>query len=435
MTTTHASSTAAPKPVESGHKPNQNKARADADKPAATDLFATLLGLVSDTHTPPAAEATDTQPIAQDSGTETDADDTAQNPLTALLAWITPTPGATPAATPGADAGKSAPATDATARVPEDKTTTVRDGVDIEGMTRVDEAAPALPNAAAQARAAAASRPAFSPLHPNAPQATAGTARGSEGPSAQAHAPAMVWQRGAASGTEALHHQHAAQLAQARSTVALNERFGLAGAPEIAAPALREFAGAGTLGAGSPQATAPATDAAQSLGTGASADSAGGDPATDSGGDTGTGDNAAGAEAGQDADGPTVSHWGTQHLRHASLRVGGEGGSEAIDIQLQLKGQEVDVAFQTDNAEARASLRENAGESLGDLLQRSGIQLGGVSVGSQGASHGGHAQGRAPSVGGLRTESAGRASAAADLATRPSPQPRADGSRPLDVFA
>jgi flagellar hook-length control protein FliK len=434
MTTTHASSTAAPKPVETAHKPAQASARSGADKPAATDLFSTLLGLVSDTHAAQATTPAETGPVAQDTRSEADsaADADATNPLTALLAWFTPAQG-----TEDSDAGKTAssPATAAQPDEPASDAEARPAGVDIEGMTRVDEPAPALPNAAAQARAAAASRPAFSPLHPNAPQATAGTARGSEGPSAQAHAPAMVWQRGAASGTEALHHQHAAQIAQARSTVALNERFGLAGAPEIAAPALREFAGAGTLGAGSPQATAPAADAAQSLGTGASADSAGGDPATDSGGDTGTGDNAAGAEAGQDADGPTVSHWGTQHLRHASLRVGGEGGSEAIDIQLQLKGQEVDVAFQTDNAEARASLRENAGESLGDLLQRSGIQLGGVSVGSQGASHGGHAQGRAPSVGGLRTESAGRASAAADLATRPSPQPRADGSRPLDVFA
>lgn len=430
MTTTHASSPAAPKPVESGHKPNQNKARADADKPAATDLFATLLGLVSDTHTPPAAEATDAQPFAQDSGTETDADDTAQNPLTALLAWITPTPGATPAATPGADAGKSAPATDATARVPEDKTTTVRDGVDIEGMTRVDEAAPALPNAAAQPRAAAASRPAFSPLNPHAPT---GIARTVDGPSPQGSATAMVWQRGAVSSTEALQQQHAAQHALVRSTVALNERFGFSGAAEIGSPALREMAGPG--GSALAQGPAATPNAGQPVSGASAADASGGDHAADTRGDTGASDGQTQAEAGQEPEGPTVSHWGTQHLRHASLRVGGEGAADAIDIQLQLKGQEVDVAFQTDNADARASLRESAGESLADLMQRSGIQLGGVSVGGQGASHSGDAPARAPATGASRTESAGRAGGSADLATRPLPQPRADGSRPLDVFA
>src|SRR5690606_15270324 len=64
-----------------------------------------------------------------------------------------------------------------------------------------------------------------------------------------------------------------------------------------------------------------------------------------------------GTPAEREAEGPTVSHWGTQHLRHASLRVG-EAGADAIDIQLSMKGQEVQVAFQSDNAEARASLRE-----------------------------------------------------------------------------
>lgn len=127
-----------------------------------------------------------------------------------------------------------------------------------------------------------------------------------------------------------------------------------------------------------------------------------------------------------------MSHWGTQHMRHASLRVGGEG-ADAIDIQLAVKGQEVQVAFQTDNAEARATLRESAGESLADLLQRSGIQLGGVSVGSQGQAQGdGSYQ---PRQAGLSTEALGRASQAAEPAAKPAMAPRTDGSRPLDVFA
>ena len=126
-----------------------------------------------------------------------------------------------------------------------------------------------------------------------------------------------------------------------------------------------------------------------------------------------------------------MSHWGTQHLRHASLRVG-EGGADAIDIQLSVKGQEVQVAFQTDNAEARATLRESAGESLADLLQRSGIQLGSVSVGSQGQAHS-DGSGARPTVRNIK--SVGRGGPAAETAVPAARQPRTDGSRPLDVFA
>ena len=124
-----------------------------------------------------------------------------------------------------------------------------------------------------------------------------------------------------------------------------------------------------------------------------------------------------------------MSHWGTQHLRHASLRVG-ESGTDAIDIQLSMKGQEVQVAFQSDNAEARASLRESASDALAELLQRSGIQLGNVSVGSQGQPHGGSHASHAPTV--RRGEVVGLEGTPSEM-TKPI-QPRADGSRPLDLF-
>src|SRR5690606_16255160 len=139
-------------------------------------------------------------------------------------------------------------------------------GVNIDGMTRVDEA-PA-PTVAALARAAAASRPAFSPLNPGtqAPQRT-GDATASHG-----GAPAMVWQRGAVSGTEALQQQHVDQRAQVRSTVALNERFGFSGAAELGAPALREFGGTSTS-PGSPAALGAGLDASQTVNGASGADS------------------------------------------------------------------------------------------------------------------------------------------------------------------
>jgi flagellar hook-length control protein FliK len=430
MTTTHAS-TAAPKPVETANKPAQANARANADKPAAADLFASLLNLVSDTHLAPEAATPPDAETASDG--ETPTDDKTGNPLAALLAWAMPAATA-PATATAAPTGNGASATEAptaaaastpTAALGIDKAL-AEAGVNIDGMTRVDEAAPA-PTVAALARAAVASRPAFSPLHPGtqAPQ-RAGDATASHG-----GAPAMVWQRGAVAGTEALQQQHADPHAQVRSTVALNERFGFSAAAEFGAPALREFGGT-TTSPGSLTAPGTGLDASQTVAAASGADSAGGEHAHDGQAEQTTGDAPSHADASAEAEGPTVSHWGTQHLRHASLRVGGEGGADAIDIQLAVKGQEVQVAFQTDSAEARASLRESAGDSLAELLQRSGIQLGSVSVGAQGQPQGGGSHARPADS--PRTEAMGR-TAAAEPASRPVLQPRADGSRPLDVFA
>lgn len=433
MTTTHAS-TAAPKPVETANKPAQANARANADKPAEADLFASLLSLVSDTHLAPAAATPLDAETASATDGETPADDKTENPLAALLAWAMPAASAPTTAAPtgnGTSATEAKTAATATAAASTPTTALGIDkalaeaGVNIDGMTRVDEAP--VPTVAALARAAAASRPAFSPLNTGtlAPQRAGEASTAPHG-----GAPAMVWQRGAVSGTEALQQQHIDQHNQVRSTVALNERFGFSGAAELGAPPLREFST--TTSPGSPAALGAGLDASQAV-TGASgADSAGGDQARDGQTDPAMGDAQAFADGSAEAEGPTVSHWGTQHMRHASLRVGGEG-TDAIDIQLSVKGQEVQVAFQTDSAEARASLRENAGQSLGDLLQRSGIQLGGVSVGGQGQAQGDGSQ--HPRAGGLSTEALGRTHAAAEPANRPAPQPRTDGSRPLDVFA
>lgn len=418
MTTTAASTANAPKPVENAHKPQQDRARGEADKTgSASDLFSALLALVSDTH------AVATPDPAEPDNTAKDADRAALNPFAAMMAWVDPT----------SDAGvDTAARTGARDRSAAGIDTPATEGIDITGMTRVDEAAPALPNTAAQARSAAASRPAFSPLNPHAPTAAANPS--AHGTSPVGGTPAMVWQRG---GTDALQQQQATPLAQVRSTVALNERFGAAGASlesRAAGPAPGEFA-TSAITPSSPGATGPAvaadtgTSGLVGAGSGNDASGSGSEHAADA--QTGDGQPHPHAEEGRNAEGPTVSHWGTQHLRHASLRVG-DGGADAIDIQLQVKGQEVQVAFQTDNAEARAQLRENAGASLADLMQRSGIQLGHVSVGSQGQAQSDTP--RQPRSTGQRTEALGRTDLTPQ-ASSPLAQPRTDGSRPLDVFA
>jgi flagellar hook-length control protein FliK len=137
-----------------------------------------------------------------------------------------------------------------------------------------------------------------------------------------------------------------------------------------------------------------------------------------------------------DAEPTSVSHWSTQHLRHASLRVG-EGTREAIDIQLSMDGKELNVDFRTDSAEARATLIQQADQSLGSLLERSGIQLGGVSVGAQ------HQHGQQPprqtppaNPAASNTTSAGQDSGpqAPGAAPRGQLAGRQDSSRPLDLF-
>jgi flagellar hook-length control protein FliK len=215
----------------------------------------------------------------------------------------------------------------------------------------------------------------------------------------------------------------------ARSTVALDERFARTQAEaatvrdsrtEGLSPLASGLAGSDT----SPQSRtdlAPPTSAAHAT------DMARGTDARDTG------------QPGlpSEAEPTSVSHWSTQHLRHASLRVG-EGTQDAIDIQLSMDGQELNVDFRTDSAEARATLSQHADQSLGSLLERSGIQLGGVSVGAQ------HQQGQPPRETPqgttpntpLAPTGAGQDGdpVAPGAAPRGQLAARQDSSRPLDLF-
>ncbi len=426
-------------PQRPAQTPHQGKA--SNEKPADTDLFASLLSLVSDTHFAPDATDPLAEPIAADAAAQDPRD---QNPLAALLAWTAP---AAVAATATTTTSPSTPVATAPA-IPAPAQPGVADpalpqadaplagGVDISGMTAVmDEKLAIAPETTAPANPA---RPAFA-----TPATRPAFASRAEAPAASG-APAMVWQRGAASSTDALQQQFASQsiqqpqnapLAHVRSTVALDERFALANAAALQANASRDTGLEPALPGSAGPRVASSQDALSGVGgspmgghAGATGEGMGG-----SSGDGLPGDQAGSAPDGtpmnRETEGPTVSHWGTQHLRHASLRVG-ESGADAIDIQLSMKGQEVQVAFQSDNAEARASLREGASEALSDLLQRSGIQLGHVSVGSQGQQNGQPTQ-HTPTV--HRGEALGKPDSTLEAPPSPRP-PRADGSRPLDLF-
>jgi len=147
----------------------------------------------------------------------------------------------------------------------------------------------------------------------------------------------------------------------------------------------------------------------------------------------------ASAEAAPELEPGQISHWSTQHLRHAHLRLG-EGARDSVDIRLSMQGQDLSVDFRTDNPDIRQSLAQQANQSLAALLERSGIALADVSVGAQQQQRQPQGQGGEPQRGGAGAQAGrgavGRVEADALVATRlPAAQTlRADGSRPLDLF-
>ncbi|PKO31510.1 MAG: hypothetical protein CVU36_06020 [Betaproteobacteria bacterium HGW-Betaproteobacteria-9] len=213
--------------------------------------------------------------------------------------------------------------------------------------------------------------------------------------------------------------------AQVRSTVTLDERFNAAAAT---APLAAGAAGAGLVSAAMPGADAGSGQPGQS-----------GEQASPELAELHLeeADASAPFETLAEEDAAGLGAWNPQNLRQASLRVG-EGSEEAIDIRLSLAGEELNVDFRSDNAETRASLQQSASAQLSDLLQRSGIQLGGVSVGAQQQGQGQPGQpgepGSQAGTRGARAPAASDTAAASSVQAPAQPRPRSDGSQPLDMF-
>lgn len=424
MSSTTATASA-PKPVENTAKPAQGQARAPKDKTEGEDMFANLLNLLASTQVLPEPVTLTSAAPADATSNDTKVPDAKDNPFAALLGWGLP---ATGKDAPGRQAGAEAGGLPASAA---DRAS----GMASEGKIDISDMTPVEPTPLETAPKGQVALPANA-VRPGAPYTATRAAEGVS--TATTASTGTNWRHASLASTETVALQQTPTLgAQARSTVALNERFGLTPGVPLAANELREAATdslnpASPVGAGNrPADTAPALPGATASDASMGSEGGGSDASTFDQPDGQANNPFADANAAEE---PTVTHWGTQHLRHASLRVDGEGGEQAIDIQLSMKGQEVQVAFNTDNAEARASLRENAGGSLADLLNKSGIQLGGVSVGSQGQP-GSRSDDGAARQSGVR----GVASASPTPPATPSRpaqiSPRADGSQPLDVFA
>jgi len=89
-----------------------------------------------------------------------------------------------------------------------------------------------------------------------------------------------------------------------------------------------------------------------------------------------------------------VSYWVSHNVHNAEMKLDGLGASP-VEVSIQLQGKEAQISFRSDEAATRAVL-ESAGTHLKDMLQRDGLVLTGVSVGSSGSGDAGNSsEGRA----------------------------------------
>jgi flagellar hook-length control protein FliK len=78
-----------------------------------------------------------------------------------------------------------------------------------------------------------------------------------------------------------------------------------------------------------------------------------------------------------------VTYWVSQNVQNAELTLDGLG-HVPVEVSISVQGKEAQITFRTDEAATRSVL-EGASAHLKDMLQREGMVLTGVSVGSSGS--------------------------------------------------
>lgn len=455
-TSSHTASSTSTQAAQAAGRNGAQGARKPGGQDTGADLFANLLSLLSATNdTLPVADGLPAE-LVQDAAEPT-ADGSGEAQLEAMMAWAAlPTSGAAASGTPGAVASGADPASRglpgtapeagpaAQAATPEGAPADT-----LQGLQVLDQ-----PEALDEQTLA--QLPAQTATDPQTDLGTGAAAAGNGAPPA-APTPAAAARPGAwrstaqMAGTSALQQWHHTQ-AQAqptpaaeraavridagpalplRSTIALDQRFAQATSDEVSVDtplAAAPLQGAVPMAGGADHTGQP--------GTGGEAGTEGDDTSDTRDGLRSDARDETYDEALAQADAEAeerLDSFASPHLRQASLRIG-EDGDNAIDVRLSLTGQELDLSFRTDSAEARAELRQSAEGTLADLLQRGGIQLGDVSVSDQRGQQG--QQGPAAPSGRPAGPSAraDTAAAPAGSAVPATPRPRSDGSRPLDLF-
>ena len=77
-----------------------------------------------------------------------------------------------------------------------------------------------------------------------------------------------------------------------------------------------------------------------------------------------------------------VAYWISNDVQNAEMKLDGIG-EFPVEVSIRMQGNEAHIAFRTDELQARAAL-ENASLHLKEMLQREGLVLSGVSVGTAG---------------------------------------------------
>lgn len=109
-----------------------------------------------------------------------------------------------------------------------------------------------------------------------------------------------------------------------------------------------------------------------------------------------------------------VAYWISNDVQNAEMKLDGIG-DKPVEVSIRMQGNEAHVAFRSDELQARAAL-ENASQHLKDMLQREGLVLSGVSVGTAGAGDSGD-QERRPRQGARQTGVVSVQPASVDRAT------------------
>jgi flagellar hook-length control protein FliK len=78
-----------------------------------------------------------------------------------------------------------------------------------------------------------------------------------------------------------------------------------------------------------------------------------------------------------------VAYWISNDVQNAEMKLDGIG-DKPVEVSIRMQGNEAHIAFRSDELQARAAL-ESASQHLKDMLQREGLVLSGVSVGTSGA--------------------------------------------------
>lgn len=87
-----------------------------------------------------------------------------------------------------------------------------------------------------------------------------------------------------------------------------------------------------------------------------------------------------------------VAYWISNDVQNAEMTLDGIG-DKPVEVSIRMQGNEAHIAFRSDELQARAAL-ENASVHLRDMLQREGLVLSGVSVGTAGAGASGEQGGK-----------------------------------------